>query len=578
MQSILLFLLLWLVVPVKASPLHTVPVAQNEPKQLPMLLNKNWQLCFVKKHHFETLPPLTDCQPIRVGKGWKKQQSRIKNGRAVYKLNFFIPLSYQQKTLGIFLGKIRDADKTYLNHQLIGRTGNFPPDFEKANLYTRFYLLPSYLIHFGKNNQLLVDVVNDSREGGLIESPVLIDEWSKLEALQIKQQLPISIIMIVLVVIGFSQLVFYSFIPQGRDLLYFGVAAFCYCGYLFTFSFWPVFFHFDLNLIFRLNLIFFYLIVIFFTQFYYQFFGASLPLLIKVVYVVAAVNIFLVPFQSFGSIYYWLDINLILVLMAILVTAWMLWRAYQQKLPYAGWIGSGIAIHLTFSVYDILQNFEVVAGSSFGIASMLTPLSLLYLCFLIFIILAHKHWLHYKGATFDELTGLLRRQSFIARLEQETERIKRDGNLIFVAMLDLDKFKLINDQSGHLAGDKVLIRVARILSQCTRSFDLVGRYGGDEFCIALEVMSVEDGQKILQRIQQDIAQIQLEMGTERYAAQATLGAVVIRPHVQVSLDAILFEADQQLIAAKKRERGIILIDNQLVASLARGPSGNGATA
>ncbi len=567
--SLVIIMVFLLYVPVSFSTSITeLENKKDVVSKLPISLNANWQLCFPDENSHETIDVLHDCQPILIGKSWEKQQSKISDGRAVYRTHFFIPLALKEKSLGIFLGQIRDADKTYLNHQLIGQMGRFAPEFEKANLYSRYYYLPSHLIYYGQDNELVVDVYNDSRDGGLLEKNIRIDEWQTLVDQQVKQQLPISIIMVVLAVIGFSQLVFYTFIPRGKDLLFFGISAFCYTGYLFTYSIWPVFFNMNLNVIFRLNFIFFYLIVIFFTQFYFQFFRARLPLIIKALYVVAAINILLVPFQSFTSMYYWLDINLLLVLMAILVTVGMLWRAYKEKLPYAGWISSGIAIHLLFSVYDILQNFEVVSGFNFAIASMLTPLSLLYLSFLISIILAHKHWQHYKGATFDELTGLLRRQSFINRLEEETARIKRDGNLIFVAMLDLDKFKIINDQLGHLAGDNVLVNVAKVLNRCTRSFDLVGRYGGDEFCIAMEVMSAEDGKKLLQRIQQSISEIKLAVGQQTYYAQATLGAVVIRPDTEVSLDGILHEADNQLIAAKHRERGIILIDNELVASLA----------
>lgn len=547
-----------------SAPINNNAGIKADLPKLPINLKSTWEICFPETNG---LSGLGDCQAIKIGKSWEKQQTKIVDGRAVYKINFFMPSSLKEKSLGIFLGQIRDADKTYLNHQLIGHMGQFAPNFEKANLYSRYYYLPSQLIRFGENNELMVDVYNDSRDGGLLENNIRIDEWSILEAQRVEQQLPITIIMVVLAVIGFSQLVFYTFIPRGKDLLFFGVSAFCYTGYLFTYSIWPVFFDLNLNVVFRLNLIFFYLIVIFFTQFFYQFFRARLPLIIKMLYLVAIVNIIIVPFQSFASIYYWLDINLILLLLAIVVTGWMLWRAFKEKLPYAGWISSGIAIHLIFSIYDILQNFEIVSGFTFGIASMLTPLSLLYLSFLISIILAHKHWQHYKGATFDELTGLLRRQSFINRLEEETARIKRDGNLIFVAMLDLDKFKLINDQLGHLAGDNVLINVAKVLNHCTRNFDLVGRYGGDEFCIAMEVMSAEDGQKLLQRIQQNISEIKLAVGQETYYARATLGAVVIRPDTDVSLDGILHEADNQLISAKRQERGTILIDNKLVASL-----------
>ncbi len=542
--------------------------ANDSTRTLPIHLDADWQFCLPADNTQNTLNSFKDCRAIKTGIAWEEQQNKIHDGRALYKIKVFIPESLKETSLGLFLGQIRDADKTYLNNTLIGAMGRFPPNFEKANLYSRYYQLPAQLIKFGAFNEITVDVYNDSRDGGLLEKQIRIDKWALLQNQQVEQQLPILIIMVVLAVIGFSQLAFYTFIPRGKDLLYFGLTAFFYTGYLFTYSLWPVFLGFNLNIIFRINFILLYLIIIFFTQFYFQFFRMKLPLVVKIFYLVSAINILFIPFQSFASLYYWLDINLLFLLVIISVTSLMLWKAYRDKLPYVKWISSGIAIHLFFSIYDILGNFKIVDGFSFSIASMVTPLSLLYLSFVISVVLAHKHWQHYQGATFDELTTLLRRQSFIDRLEEEMQRIKRDGNLIFIAMLDLDKFKFINDQFGHLAGDNVLSQVARVLTRCTRSFDLVGRYGGDEFCIAMEVMSLEDGTKLLQRIQQSIAEIKLNFGSTAYQVQATLGAVVIRPETEASLNSILHEADKQLITAKQRERGIILIDDKLIAKLA----------
>jgi diguanylate cyclase (GGDEF)-like protein len=89
-------------------------------------------------------------------------------------------------------------------------------------------------------------------------------------------------------------------------------------------------------------------------------------------------------------------------------------------------------------------------------------------------------------ARHDVLTGLANRAEFNARLGDASRRIKRYGGAITVMMLDLDKFKAVNDRLGHAAGDQLLVEVARLLKASVRETDLVARLGGDEFAIIQE--------------------------------------------------------------------------------------------
>lgn len=82
----------------------------------------------------------------------------------------------------------------------------------------------------------------------------------------------------------------------------------------------------------------------------------------------------------------------------------------------------------------------------------------------------------------DDLTGLLRRDEFFHRLEKMTQASQ--GSNVAVIMIDIDNFKLINDQDGHVAGDHVIQRVAKVLQRCKKIGAQVGRFGGEEFIIA----------------------------------------------------------------------------------------------
>lgn len=91
----------------------------------------------------------------------------------------------------------------------------------------------------------------------------------------------------------------------------------------------------------------------------------------------------------------------------------------------------------------------------------------------------------FESATFESLTGLLRREAILEALERELDRALRYGRPLTVGMADLDHFKEVNDRYGHLAGDSLLKRVSQVLSGGVRSSDAVGRYGGEEFLLVL---------------------------------------------------------------------------------------------
>ncbi len=91
----------------------------------------------------------------------------------------------------------------------------------------------------------------------------------------------------------------------------------------------------------------------------------------------------------------------------------------------------------------------------------------------------------FESATYESLTGLLRREAILEQLDRELERALRYHRPLTIAMADLDHFKEINDRYGHLAGDSMLRRVAQVMAGGLRSTDLIGRYGGEEFLLLL---------------------------------------------------------------------------------------------
>ncbi len=105
----------------------------------------------------------------------------------------------------------------------------------------------------------------------------------------------------------------------------------------------------------------------------------------------------------------------------------------------------------------------------------------------------------------DDLTGLYNRRHFTERLTQEWSRANRFNEPLTVLLLDVDKFKVINDGAGHAAGDHVLTFIARQMSRVCRKFDVACRLGGDEFAYILPSTNLEGARVVAERLLEAIA-------------------------------------------------------------------------
>lgn len=159
-------------------------------------------------------------------------------------------------------------------------------------------------------------------------------------------------------------------------------------------------------------------------------------------------------------------------------------------------------------------------------------------------------------AHYDLLTGLPNRLLFADRLEQGIAYSRRSGRLMALCYLDLDGFKPINDRYGHEIGDRVLVEVARILSECTRAVDTVARLGGDEFVLLLvELQSVEQCLLSLERVLAALRQPLLIDGLA-LGVSASIG-VSFFPNDSASPETLLRHADAAMYQAKRQRGGIV---------------------
>ena len=156
----------------------------------------------------------------------------------------------------------------------------------------------------------------------------------------------------------------------------------------------------------------------------------------------------------------------------------------------------------------------------------------------------------HHDATHDALTGLHNRRSFDDFLEAEIARQKRYGSRFSLLLIDLDRFKELNDTRGHNAGDDALRLAAKALKRSTRDSDIVARFGGDEFAILLPNSSQADCSAICANI---IKNMSAEMASGGYEVTASIGSKTFDVEPD-SPSSATRQADEALYTAKARGR------------------------
>jgi len=158
-----------------------------------------------------------------------------------------------------------------------------------------------------------------------------------------------------------------------------------------------------------------------------------------------------------------------------------------------------------------------------------------------------------KMAHYDHLTGLPNRALFASRLEEAMASVTRHGNLLAVALLDLDRFKPVNDAHGHEMGDRLLIEIAQRLDACMRTGDIVARIGGDEFVLLIQdIGEAAELWPFLQRVQA-IFETPVRIDGHVFDITSSLGATLF-PNDPGDADALLRHADQAMYLAKQAGR------------------------
>jgi diguanylate cyclase (GGDEF)-like protein len=157
-------------------------------------------------------------------------------------------------------------------------------------------------------------------------------------------------------------------------------------------------------------------------------------------------------------------------------------------------------------------------------------------------------------ATHDALTGIANRSVILDTLHRERSRQMREGGSFGIVLMDLDHFKYVNDQYGHLCGDAVLQETSRRVTQCVRPYDTVGRYGGEEFLIVVPSSDAMGTLGLAERIRKAIEAKPVSTDAGAISLTASLGVAASTEEAPLEARALLQSADDALYRAKDHGR------------------------
>ena len=244
------------------------------------------------------------------------------------------------------------------------------------------------------------------------------------------------------------------------------------------------------------------------------------------------------------------------------LSAWELWRNRAEQLPS---LTPAIATYVSFATLGLIR-IPLVGLTPFPVGVL--PIDPYWLAAAGLILFAHatflgmltlsltreRHELHRRQESLvDPLTGLLNRRAFLDEAQKAAGRRKADKEPVALLVLDLDRFKSINDRFGHEAGDQVLGHFAAIARASTRPSDRLFRMGGEEFCFILPGLRAHDARLVAERIRSHFAESSAEVAGHTIQATVSIG-VAVATHAGFDIELLLAAADAAVYQAKAQGR------------------------
>ncbi|MGW8251696.1 MAG: GGDEF domain-containing protein, partial [Anaerolineales bacterium] len=249
----------------------------------------------------------------------------------------------------------------------------------------------------------------------------------------------------------------------------------------------------------------------------------------------------------------WLGVITMLVSMGVftlvnhLMVGVIVWLARGENFKQSG-IFDSLPLMIDFTILSM--------GAGVALIWTLDPVAILFIVIPLYLIYSTLRVPSLERQTeIDPKTGVYNHRYFENALESELSRANRFDRPLTIVMSDLDLLRNINNTYGHLAGDEVLIGVAKILRENAREYDIVARFGGEEFAILLPETTLDEAFAIVEKIRKDIEDSEYQVATSITPIKATMSfGIAGRENDSLSAKQILHNADTAVYRSKLRGR------------------------
>ncbi|MET1257289.1 GGDEF domain-containing protein [Aliikangiella maris] len=524
---------------------------------LPSEMSKNWQACL----HFESHP--ASCHTTDLPESRTVQPSQVTYQSFT---KSFIPNSQLKgRPLGLLLAHIDDTDKVYLNNQLIGSTGQFPPQFESGYRLSRLYIIPEEMIKFNHFNQIKIQTFSSRNQTGIqFEAPILGDFLTFQHSLYQQNYFYIIFAAILLMLVIFP--VFYFVMVKGnQETIYFllflvGFAIVTLCR-----SHLPTELGLNLSSAYKIESFMLMQAMISMSIFIFKFFDLE----VRKIY---AIGLFILGFAALILIVWPYAIHLRLIaeinyfllnIITFFVAGSAIIVAIHKQRKYASIFLITCISGWLFLLYDALMQANGLFELNIKNYPQVIPVIAAITGLIFTLTLTHKYWHYFKGSTYDHLTHTLLRPAFFQRLSEEMNRCRRIEDLLLVAVIEIQQAKKISINYGYSIGNHLLTSVSQSLTKVLRPYDLICRFNDEQFCIAASISVKEDAEQCIQRIYDELINIEQPINNQiELYIDARIGGVLYNQEQHLSVSHIVQDANYALSKAKSEaKQSFLLIQN-----------------
>jgi diguanylate cyclase (GGDEF)-like protein len=240
------------------------------------------------------------------------------------------------------------------------------------------------------------------------------------------------------------------------------------------------------------------------------------------------------------------------------------WRSAPARWTTGLWLGISGALLLLRAISIVLlptPNYSLYTQSFVQVVAFIVAYSAMLSASFGFNLMLQERTTHIlqQIAREDELTGVFNRRYLLDKVKHELSRMKRlNSDSLILMMLDIDNFKAVNDQHGHAAGDELLKSFTTQLSEVLRAPDILGRYGGEEFCVLLPDTDLDEGLQVAERLRMAAKNAQISVGNDTLQRTVSIGVAHACSDTLPELDKLFLDADRALYQAKQEGRDRII--------------------